>query len=39
MQDSQREKLNKELDAATWSIPRKEISQEDIAEMIKNGEW
>ncbi|GEP74526.1 hypothetical protein WTH01_07730 [Weissella thailandensis] len=39
MQDSEKEKLNKELDAATRSIPRKEVSQEDMAEMIRNGEW
>ena len=39
MQDSEKQKLNKELDAATRSIPRKEVSQEDMAEMIRNGEW
>ena len=39
MQNSEKEKLNKELDAATRSIPRKEVSQEDMAEMIRNGEW
>lgn len=39
MQNSEKEKLNKELDAATRSLPRKEVSQEDMAEMIRNGEW
>ena len=39
MHDSEKEKLNKELDAATRSLPRKEVSQEDMAEMIRNGEW
>ncbi len=39
MQDSAKEKLNKELDVVTRSIPRKEVSQEDMAEMIRNGEW
>ena len=39
MQNSEKEKLNKELDAATRSLPRKEVSHEDMAEMIRNGEW
>ena len=39
MQNSEKEKLNKELDAATRSLPRKEVSQEDMAEMIRNSEW
>lgn len=36
---TEEEKLNRELEKATRSLPRKEVTQKDMAEMIKNGEW
>ncbi|WP_170214166.1 hypothetical protein [Weissella hellenica] len=36
---AEQEKLNREFKRATRSLPRQEVTQADLAAMIKHNEW